>query len=302
MKVTRRRVRWLGAALLAAGVVGVAIAPSWRNYYLRRGAVRIVEDVPYVPGRVDSKHRLDLYLPRAGARPWPVVVFVHGGFWRPFDRRMLQPFTGLHGCVGVALANHGVATAVLSYRQLPEAASLGDAIDDVARAVRYLVDNIGDEGGDPTRVYVVGHSAGGLVAALLATEPAYLREAGVGPERVRGFAGLAGPYDLARLMAFPDRSLAAKVRASTTDGDVERYSPERHVRRGGPPTLLLVGGDDTPALLAEQRSMAAALRNVGGDVTAAELPGEGHMDLVMHLSRPNDAALRELLAFIDRHR
>jgi acetyl esterase/lipase len=86
------------------------------------------------------------------------VVFIHGGFWKPFDRRMFQPLTGLHGCVGTALAGAGVATAVISYRQRPEAASLQDALDDAAGAVRFVVDNIGREGGDPARVYVVGHS------------------------------------------------------------------------------------------------------------------------------------------------
>src|SRR5947209_8791756 len=143
MPSKRRIVRWFGVALAALGLAAVAFAPSWRNYHLRRSTVRIIEDLAYIPDGADSKHRLDLYLPRTGIPPWPVVVFVHGGFWRPFDRRMFQAFTGLHGCVGVALANRGVATAVLSYRQRPEAASIEDALDDVAHAVRYIVENIG---------------------------------------------------------------------------------------------------------------------------------------------------------------
>jgi len=283
------------------GVAGVAFAPSWRNYYLRRSTVRIVEDVAYDPDRADSKHRLDLYLPKTGAPPWPVVVFVHGGFWRPFDRRMFQSVTGLHGCVGVALANHGVATAVLSYRQRPEAASIQDALDDVGRAVRYVVDNIRREGGDPNRVYIVGHSAGGLFSALLAVEPEHLANAGVPPGSVRGFAMLSGAYDLERLAAFSVPSLAAKVRASASPADIERYSPERHVRPGHPPILLLVGGDEDPSMIAEQRSMGAALRAVGGDVTTVEIAGESHMGLVMHLSQSGDQALSDLLKFIALH-
>jgi dipeptidyl aminopeptidase/acylaminoacyl peptidase len=113
---------------------------------------------------------------------------------------------------------------------------------------------------------------------------------------------LSGPYDLARLAAFSPPGLAAKVRASASQEDVERYSPERHVRSGDPPMLLLVGGDEDPSMLAEQRSMAAALRGVGGDVTTVELPGENHMGLVMHLSQPGDRALSELLRFIDLRR
>lgn len=283
------------------GVIGVAFAPSWRNYYLRRSSVRIVEDLAYIPDRTDSKHQLDLYLPRAGAPPWPVVVFVHGGFWRPFDRRMFQWFTGLHGCVGVALANRDIATAVPSYRQRPEAASIQDALDDVAHAVRYVADNIGREGGDANRLYIVGHSAGGLFTALLAVEPQHLANAGVPAGSVRGFAMLSGPYDLARLIASSDPGLAAKVQASASDENIDRFSPERHVRPGGPPMLLLVGGGEAASMIAEQRSMAAALRGVGVDATTMEIPGESHMDLVMHLSQPGNRALSALLKFIELH-
>jgi acetyl esterase/lipase len=302
MRSERRWVRRLGVILGVLGLAVVALAPSWRNYYLRRGAVRIVKDVAYVPEPADAKHRLDLYLPERGARPWPVVVFVHGGFWRPFDRRMFQPFTGLHGCVGLALANRGIATAVVSYRQRPEAASLRDALDDVAQAVRYVLDNIGREGGDPERLYIVGHSAGAFFTALLGLEPEPLEKAGVSPGDVRGYAMLSGPYDLARLMSSSEASLAAQVRASATDEDVERYSPERHVRPGHPPMLLLVGGNEDPFMISESRSMAAALRQVGGDVTAAEIPGMGHMGLVMDLSQPGNRALSELVSFIEAHR
>jgi acetyl esterase/lipase len=293
--------RWVGGGLALVVLIGVGLAPSWRNYYLRRSTVRIIEDQSYVPGSANPKHQLDLYLPLTGTRPWPVVVFVHGGFWRPFDRRMVQPLTGLHGCVGVALANAGVATAIVSYRQRPEAASIKDALDDVTHAVRYVVDNIGREGGDPARVFVVGHSAGGLLAALLAVEPEYLARVGIPRGRVRGFASLAGPYDLARLLTFSDSSLATEVRSSLDAGDMQRFSPEGHVHPGYPPVLLMVGGDEAPAMLGEQRSMASTLRAVGGDVTATEIPGEDHMGLVMHLSRPNAPALSQLLAFIGAH-
>lgn len=286
----------------ALAVAAVALAPSWRNYHLRRGGVRIIQDVAYVPEPAGARHRLDLYLPGTGVGPWPVVVFVHGGFWRPFDRRMLQAFTGLHGCVGVALANRGVATAVVGYRQRPQAASLQDALDDIGRAIRHVSDNIAAEGGDPDRLYVVGHSAGALFTALLAGDPRHLAHVGVSAGRIRGFAMLSGPYDLARLISHAAADLAGKVRASASDEDIERYSPERHVRPGHPPTLLLVGGDEEAFMVAEQRSMAAALRRAGGDVTAIELPGVSHMGLVMDLSRPGNAALPALLGFIEDHR
>lgn len=176
------------------------------------------------------------------------------------------------------------------------------SLDDVALAVRHVRNDIAPEGGDPTRLYVVGHSAGGLFAALLGLEPEHLAKAGVPPGSVRGFAMLSGPYDLGRLISFSGAALADEIRASAAGEDLQRYSPERRLRPGPPPMLLLVGGDEDASMIAEQRSMAAALRQVGGDVTAAEIPGASHMGLVMDLSRPGDRTLSALLDFIERHR
>jgi acetyl esterase/lipase len=282
-------------------LLAVVLAPSWRNYYRHRSTVRIIEDQVYVPGSVNPKHQLDLYLPTTGTRPWPTVVFVHGGFWKAMDRRLLQPFTGLHGCVGVALANRGVATAVVSYRQYPEATTIQDALDDVARAVRFVMDNIGKQGGDPTRVFIVGHSAGGLMTMLLAVTPDHLEHAGVAKGQVRGFASLAGVYDLDRIMLGLDSEVAVRVRRSAgNDRGLERFSPSRLVRPDHPAMLLLVGSKEPPFMLEEYRQMTTALRRAGGEVSNVEIPGADHMDLVMHLSNKNDRTLSELIRFIER--
>ena len=65
--------------------------------------------------------------------------------------------------------------------------------------------------------------------------------------------------------------------------------------------LMVVGGDEEPSMRAQQSSVSAALHGVGGDATAVEVPGEDHMGLIMHLSRPGNATLAELLKFIDTH-
>src|SRR5215207_8052796 len=128
MSRRRKMLKWLGVVAGLIVLVAAIMAPSWRNYYFRRGSVRIAHDQVYVPGSKNPRHQLDLFLPTSGAGPWPVAIFVHGGFWKAQDRRLLQPVTGLYGNVGVALANRGIATAVVSYRQDPEATSTADAL------------------------------------------------------------------------------------------------------------------------------------------------------------------------------
>lgn len=304
MTMSRRRkvLAWLsvGLGLLVLGIF--CLAPSWRNYYFHRGGVRIIEDQRYVAGSSHPKHQLDLYLPTAGSGQWPVVVFVHGGFWRPMDRRTLQFFTGLHGAVGVAFANRGVATAVISYRQFPDAESIPDALEDVSRAVRYVIDNIGQHGGDPKRIYIMGHSAGGTMTSLLAVHPQYLEQVGIKQDQVRGFVCLAAAYDLADLVTGVESVLADRVRRSVKDDNgLKRFSSLLHVRSDHPPMLIVVGTGESPALLGQHRRMSEALRSAGGDARSVEIPGEDHMDLVMHLSRTEDRALSEVLQFIERH-
>lgn len=302
MSMAQRRFFRVSMVAAVATLVGLlACVPAWRNYHLPAREVRIIEDVTYVSGSTDERHRLDLYLPRTSG-PHPVVVFVHGGFWKPFDRRMLQPLSGLHGCVGVALANAGIATAVIGYRQRPAATKIQDALDDVARAVRYVSEHTAQTGGDPARLFVVGHSAGGLLAALLAVQPEHLARAGMRTEQIQGFASLAGPYDLERIARGVDKEIAAEIAASAPGADAARFSPERHVRPDHAPLLLLVGGEEEPGLLAEHRAMVATLRATGGNFTAEELPGEDHMGLVMHLSESENPTLAALRAFVDRGR
>ncbi len=302
MSARRKILGWLGVGLGLLFLAILGSAPSWRNYYVPRCGVQVLDDQVYVEGSHTPTHQLDLYLPTSQPRPWPVVVFVHGGFWRPQDRRFLQPFTGLNGAVGVALANRGVATAVISYRQYPEAETLADALQDVTRAVRYVQDNIERHGGNPRRLYVAGHSAGGTLTSLLAVHPQYLEQAGIQKEAVRGFACLAGAYDLQDLSAGIDSALADRVRRSAKDEEgLRRFSSVLHVRPDHPPLLLVVGTKEDPRLFQQHKRMSEALRTVGGDATDVEIPGEDHMDLVMHLSRREDRALSALLRFIERH-
>src|SRR5262245_37016196 len=148
--------------------------------------VRWVRDVAYYdgPDADPAKHKLDLFLPK-GPKDFPVVVFVHGGAWHRGDKS----FLGVYSSLGAFLARHGVGAAVVNYRLSP-AVRHPEHAHDVARAVAWVHGNVARYGGRPDELFLCGHSAGGHLVALLATDPSYLKAEGVKPGAVRGVIAL----------------------------------------------------------------------------------------------------------------
>lgn len=135
------------------------------------------------------RQRLDLYRP-AGVAPlggWPVVVFFYGGSWNSGDRAQ-------YGFVGAALASRGMLALVADYRLYPEV-RFPSFLADSAQALAWGLSHAAEQGGNPRRVFVMGHSAGGYNAAMLALDARWLAATGHAPRELAGFIGLAGAYD-----------------------------------------------------------------------------------------------------------
>ena len=135
------------------------------------------------------RQKLDVYAPTASQPPagWPVIVFFYGGSWNTGERTQYQ-------FVGEALAARGVLTLVADYRLYPEV-RYPDFLSDSAQALAFGLDHAVRLGGDQKRVYVMGHSAGGYNAAMLALDARWLQATGHRPNELAGWIGLAGPYD-----------------------------------------------------------------------------------------------------------
>ena len=135
------------------------------------------------------RQKLDVYAPTASQPPtgWPVIVFFYGGSWNTGERSQYQ-------FVGEALAARGVLTLVADYRLYPEV-RYPDFLSDSAQALAFGLDHAVRLGGDQKRVYVMGHSAGGYNAAMLALDARWLKATGHRPNELAGWIGLAGPYD-----------------------------------------------------------------------------------------------------------
>src|SRR5262249_36539523 len=132
----------------------------------------------------------DLFLPE-GKKDFPVVVLVHGGAWVMGDNRCC----GLYTAVAEWLAGQGIGVVVPNYRLSPFVKN-PQHVRDVARAVAWAQDHIEDYGGRPECMFLVGHSAGGHLVALLATDETYLKEAGARPADIKGVVAVSGVYHI----------------------------------------------------------------------------------------------------------
>ena len=284
--------------VVAAGLLWVW--PARRNYYFQRDGVVIRADVPYAAPDPDPKRQLDLYLPRQETTAFPIVVFVHGGYWSPLDRRWMQPLIGAFGNVGVAFARHGIGAAIVGYRQYPRIRAGDESLDDVATAIRFVRDSCPAWGCDPKKLFVIGHSAGGHLTALLALDGSILRRSGVDPDAVAGFASVDGIFDLrASLASFkPEQTAILRGLFGPTDEALAAHSPISFARAQHPPLLFVDSSGDEEVCLQGFRAMKARMAEVTSPARFVELPGLGHNETIVRVGMEDDPLLPVLLGFV----
>lgn len=274
--------------ILLALVLGTAgcTGPQLLNSLTPTGGHRYTAAIPYDPGQ---RLTLDVYTP-VNARREPVVVFFYGGRWT-------------HGTaadfrfVGQALAAQGFVAVLPDYRHYP-AVRFPAFVQDAARAVRWTQQQIARYGGDPDKLFVMGHSSGAHLAALLALDPRYLAEAGGDRAKLKGMIGLAGPYDFLPLADDDLRDMF---------GPPERYErsqPIAFADGDNPPLLLMHGEDDQTVRVRNTLNLAAAVRRAGGPVESHVYREMSHPWIIATLAAPlrgRADVLARVTEFVRRH-
>ncbi len=235
----------------------------------------------------DARQALDVYAPEAASGLRPVVVFFYGGGWRQGEKAQYR-------FVAEALTSRGYIVVVPDYRLFPKAA-FPDFMADAAKAVGWVYENIRKHGGDPERLFLMGHSAGAHIAALLAFDERYLQAEGGDSRWMRAFVGLAGPYDF---LPFTDPAIQAVFAAAGNQQDSQpiAFVDGREVR-----TLLLHGEEDDRVWPRNSRRLAERIREKGGSVEERYYPGMTHGGIVAALSvylRGRRAVLDEIDGFL----
>lgn len=238
----------------------------------------------------DGEHglRLDIYTPD-GAEGAPVVVFFYGGRWSEGSKDDYK-------FVGQALASRGFVAVVADYRQYP-AVRFPAFVEDAARAVAWTRLRIDGFGGDPDKMFVMGHSAGAHIAALLALNPAYLEAVDLKPDMLKGMIGLAGAYDFLPITAPDLRDIFGPPET------FQKSQPIFFANGRSPPLLLVHGEDDEVVWVKNSRNLAKAVAQAGGAVETVIYPKMSHRFIVATLAAPlrgQSDVLETVAEFVNR--
>jgi acetyl esterase/lipase len=332
---------WLASVVLAAITLALPACrmsdlPLWKPAPTKPGEGWEVEQIRGVCYRDDPdadnfRHRLDIYVPK-GAHDFPVVVLVHGGAWVIGNNRSF----GLYASVGQHLASCGIGAVMPNYRLSP-GAKHPEHVKDIARAFAWTHAHIAEYGGRPDQLFLAGHSAGGHLVSLLATDERFLNAEGLCTADVRGVVSISGVYrippekDHFTLGGAGPRAVrlneVAPLRGDNRTGprtatclpgvpfrlDVFRpafaddpqvradASPINHVRPGLPPFLLFFAENDFPGLADLASEFDQALLEQGGESRLVAVYARNHNSIMYNAVSQDDPVAREMVDFVWRH-
>ena len=261
-------------------------------------ATQIAHDLCYLPTSPcdGPDHKLDLYLPIT--KPWPVIVFVHGGGWDSGDKDFRAGGADVYANIGRYYATRGIGVAVINYR-LQRRAKWPQQVEDVQTAVSWVRSHALEYGGQPDRLFLMGHSAGTHLASMVAlTATPEVRQA------IRGVIAVSGAgLDLADEKTYQlgaDRDYyAARFRDGDSGDDWKRRaSPVRFVNPQAPPFLILYAQGETRALQHQSQLLHAELERNGVASRLVPVPGESHTRIVLALSQPDKVPVKAILEFV----
>jgi acetyl esterase/lipase len=241
--------------------------------------------------REGDRGQLDVYAPPMGQGGAPTVVFFYGGGWRRGDRARYR-------FMGQVLASCGMVAVIPDYRIYPDA-QFPDFIEDAAAATAWAKANIAQYGGDPDKLFLMGHSAGAYNAAMLALDSRWLEAVGLDPRRdLCGAIGLAGPYDFLPLHSETMKAIFGEAAQSV------HTQPIEHVDGRAPPMLLITGGRDTVVDPKNTSRLAGRIRALQGRVAELAYPHLSHLmalGVFLPILRFRASILTEVRRFIQFH-
>jgi arylformamidase len=254
---------------------------------------RTIRDVAYVQPK-SERQTLDLFAPAEG-KQHPIAFWIHGGGWQHGDKSEVQEKPQ-------AFVAKGFVFVTINYRLLPDV-TIQTMAGDVAKAVRWVHDHASDYGGDPGRLFIMGHSAGAQLAALVCTDDRYWKAEGLSLAIVKGCVPVDGDtYDVPLQIATVEQKRADIYRQKFGDEKSQRdLSPVTHAAAGkGIPPFLILHVADHPETKLQSQRLVAALEKVGVSAKAYPAEGKNHTTINAELGIAGDKPTLALYEFLDQ--
>jgi acetyl esterase/lipase len=265
--------------------VALVLAPGLARAEVKKVSyeVEVVKDVAYnsAADADGERHKLDLYLPR-GLNDYPVYFFIHGGAWRSGNKNLYAP-------IGKTFAAQGIAFVATNYRLSPKVKHPAH-IEDVALAFAWVVGNLGKRGANLKQVYVSGHSAGGHLAALLATDESYLKAHKRSLADIKAVLPISGVF------------MVAGERLARVFGDEgKKASPMTHIKAKLPPFLVLYADKEIAGLGKQAEAFGEAMKKAKCDIEVKMIKDRNHISIIRNAARADDEMTTAIVAFIRKH-
>lgn len=253
---------------------------------------QIKRDLAYAEPK-NERQTLDVYAPTEG-KDHPIVFWIHGGGWQVGDKSEVQAKPR-------AFVDNGFVFVSTNYRLLPKV-TIKQMTEDVAKAIRWIHDHAQEFGGDPDTIFVMGHSAGAQLAALICTDERYLKAEGLSPSILKGCVPVDGDtYDVPLQIATEgERAAKSHAQKFGDQKSQKELSAVTYVAKGKSiPPFLILHVADHPETTRQAQRLANVLREAGIEAKAVPAEGKNHGTINAELGLPDDPPSKAMFAFLE---
>src|SRR5262245_26711945 len=262
----------------------------------------VKRNIPYVE-KGHERQVLDVYSP-PNAKNLPVVFWIHGGGWQTGDKSSVQMKPQV-------FMDKGFVFVSTNYRLLPSV-DMGTIVRDIAKSIHWVHDHIAEHGGDPNRLFIMGHSAGAQLAALICTDERYLKAEGLSLAITKGCVPVDGDtFDVpaiievaetrCRVHGLPQAKFGHREKFGNDPAKHKDFSAVTHVARGkGIPPFLILHVAEHPDTSAQARRLGNVLKDAGVPVTVFGARETTHGKINADLGLVDDPATKALFEFLGK--
>jgi len=261
----------------------------------------VKRNIPYAEP-AHERQVLDVYSP-SNAKNLPVIFWIHGGGWQTGDKTSVQ-------LKPKVFVDKGFVFVSTNYRLLPSV-DIATIFRDIAKSIHWVHDHIAEHGGDPKRLFIMGHSAGAQLAALVCTDDRYLKAEGLSLAIAKGCVPVDGDtFDVPaiietaetrrRVHGLPQAKFGHREKFGNDPAKHRDYSAVTHVSKDkGIPPFLILHVADHPDTTAQALRLGNVLRDAGVPVTVFGAKETNHNKLNADLGKPDDPATKAVFEFLE---